>query len=81
MVLLAGAAGDAQQAASGPPTPQPGGTFRSGINVVEVHAVVTDARGNFVKDLSRDDFEIYEDGRLQSHFDLRARRCARSSRP
>ena len=55
MVLLAGASGDAQQQL----------TFRSDINAVEVHAVVTDARGNFVKDLSRDDFEIYEDGRLQ----------------
>jgi VWFA-related protein len=56
MVLLAGAAGDAQQQL----------TFRSAINLVEVHAVVTDARGSFVKDLSRDDFEIYEDGRLQT---------------
>lgn len=66
MVLLAGAVGNAQQQpASGASSAQPGGTFRTGINVVEVHAVVTDARGNFVKDLSRDDFEIYEDGRLQ----------------
>ncbi len=65
MVLIAGAAGDAQQPAPGTPTRQPGGTFRSGVNVVEVHAVVTDARGNFVKDLSRDDFEIFEDGRMQ----------------
>jgi VWFA-related protein len=56
MVLLAGAASHAQQPAT---------TFRSGVNVVEVHAVVTDARGNFVKDLSQDDFAVYEDGRLQ----------------
>jgi VWFA-related protein len=66
MVLLAGAAGDAQQPDSSAKAPlQPGGTFRSGVNVVEVHAVVTDERGRFVKDLSQDDFEIYEDGRLQ----------------
>src|SRR5688572_1759538 len=61
MVLFAGAAGDAQQ----PSTAQPS-TFRSNVNIVEVHAVVTDERGNFIKDLSRDDFEIYEDGKLQS---------------
>jgi VWFA-related protein len=66
LVLLAGAAGNAQQPAATASTPlQPGGTFRSDVNVVEVHAVITDARGNFIKDLSRDDLEIYEDGRLQ----------------
>jgi VWFA-related protein len=31
-----------------------------------VHAVVTDSRGEFVRDLTRDDFEIYESGRLQT---------------
>jgi VWFA-related protein len=44
---------------------QPGVTFRTEINFVEVHALVTDAAGAFVRDLTRDDFEIYEDGRPQ----------------
>jgi VWFA-related protein len=43
----------------------PGVTFRTETNFVEVHALVTDAAGAFVRDLTRDDFEIYEDGRLQ----------------
>jgi hypothetical protein len=42
-----------------------GVTFRAEINFVEVHAIVTDRNGAFVRDLTADDFEIYEDGRLQ----------------
>ena len=45
---------------------QPAVTFRTETNFVEVHAIVTDQKGAFVKDLTRDDFEIYEDGRLQA---------------
>ena len=45
---------------------QPAVTFRTETNFVEVHAIVTDQKGAFVKDLTRDDFEVYEDGRLQS---------------
>lgn len=45
---------------------QPAVTFRTEINFVEVHAIVTDRKGAFAKDLTRDDFEIYEDGRLQA---------------
>jgi VWFA-related protein len=37
-------------------------TFRSGVDVVEVTAVVTDRDGNPVRDLTADDFEILEDG-------------------
>jgi VWFA-related protein len=44
---------------------QPSVTFRTEINFVEVHAIVTDAKGAFVRDLTRDDFEVYEDGKLQ----------------
>lgn len=60
--LLTAAAGHAQV---GSPSPQPSATFRTDVNLVEVHAVVTDARGEFVGDLTRDDFEIFESGRLQ----------------
>jgi VWFA-related protein len=38
-------------------------TFKADVNLVEVHAVVTDERGEFVRSLTRDDFEIYESGR------------------
>ena len=45
---------------------QPAVTFRTDINFVEVHAIVTDQKGMFATDLTRDDFEIYEDDRLQA---------------
>ena len=45
---------------------QPGVTFRTEINFVEVHAIVTDETGAFVRDLTRDDFEILEDGQPQT---------------
>ncbi len=44
---------------------QSAATFKSDVNLVEVHAVVTDGRGEFVRDLTRDDFEVYESGKLQ----------------
>src|SRR5688572_26225266 len=61
----------AQQAPAQPPqTPpseqQPAVTFRAETNFVEVHAIVTDQKGAFVKDLTQADFEVYEDGRLQA---------------
>ena len=40
-------------------------TFRAEIEYVEVDAVVTDERGNLVKGLTREDFDVYEDGNLQ----------------
>jgi Ca-activated chloride channel family protein len=39
--------------------------FSSQVQLVEVYATVTDAAGGVVTDLGRDDFEVYEDGRLQ----------------
>ena len=51
-----------------PPTP----VFRSEINFIRVDTIVTDDDGNHVTDLEISDFEIYEDGELQSveTFDL-----------
>ena len=40
-------------------------TFRVEVNYVELDAVVTDAQGNPVTDLTVDDFEVLEDGRPQ----------------
>jgi Ca-activated chloride channel family protein len=39
--------------------------FRSGARTVAVYATVTDAEGKLVTDLTRDDFEVYDNGRLQ----------------
>jgi VWFA-related protein len=44
---------------------QPPITFRVEIDYVEVDAVVTDDQGNIVKGLTRDDFEVSEDGKPQ----------------
>jgi VWFA-related protein len=49
-----------------PATRQPQVTFRVEARSIEVDAVVTDARGQFVRDLTRDDFEVLEDNRPQT---------------
>jgi VWFA-related protein len=64
LVLLASAASHAQQPVPATTPQQP--TFKANVNLVEVHAVVTNQRGEFVTGLSKEDFEIYEDGRPQS---------------
>jgi VWFA-related protein len=40
-------------------------SFKTEVNYVEVGAVVTDGQGHFVRTLTRDDFQILEDGRPQ----------------
>jgi Ca-activated chloride channel family protein len=52
------------------PTGQ-GFSFRTGVELVSVAATVTDASGRFVPGLKREDFVVYEDGKLQdvSQFD------------
>jgi VWFA-related protein len=49
---------------------QEGFRFRSGVDLVNVTATVTDGDGRFVSGLRREDFSVYEDGKLQdvSHF-------------
>jgi VWFA-related protein len=59
LAALGGAALMAQQPA---PIEQPGVTFKVEINYVEVDAAVFDRQGAFVRDLHRDDFEVFEDG-------------------
>ena len=49
-------------APQGPPQP----TFRTGVNIVRVDVIVTDDKGNPVTDLTQDEFEIVEDGRVQT---------------
>ena len=40
--------------------------FRSGAGTVAVYVTVSDAEGKLVPDLTRDDFEIYDNGKLQN---------------
>ena len=44
----------------------PAVTFKVEINYVEVDAIVTDARGHLVRDLTKDDFQLLEDGKPQA---------------
>jgi VWFA-related protein len=55
----------AGQPAAQPQTPQPP-SFRTGINVVRVDALVTDKNGNAVADLKQEDFEVFEDNKPQT---------------
>ena len=38
-------------------------TFQVEVDYVDVDVVVTDQQGNFVRGLTRDDFEVFEDGK------------------
>jgi VWFA-related protein len=66
VVLLAGAVLAAQT-----PAPPPAGsttqkpTFRASVDLVTNDVIVRDARGQFVADLAKEEFEVYEDGVLQ----------------
>jgi len=50
--------------AQDPQTP-PSVTFQVEVNYVDVDVVVTDERGNFVSDLTKDSFQVFEDGKPQ----------------
>jgi VWFA-related protein len=45
--------------------PSPPVIFRAEVNYVELDAIVTDAQGNVVSDLTQRDFEVLEDGKPQ----------------
>lgn len=72
----AGAPAPAQPAAAQPAPVPPSGTvapdgvqrptFRAQIDYVEVSAIVTDDDGNLVKNLTKDDFQILENGKPQT---------------
>ena len=51
-------------AAPGPAQPPP--TFKVEVNYVEIDARVTDAQGKFIGDLTKDDFQISEEGKPQT---------------
>jgi VWFA-related protein len=41
-------------------------TFRSGVSTVEIYATVVDSKGRHVPDLTKDDFQIFDDAKLVS---------------
>jgi len=55
-----------QQPSRAPEQEPPAVTFKVEINYVEVDAIVTDARGDIVRGLTKDDFEVLEDGKPQT---------------
>ena len=79
--FLAGIQGAAQQPAAAPATQPPDGQqpppaqqqpqqpsapiFRAGVNFVRVDVIVTDKAGNFVTDLTQNDFEVTENNAPQ----------------
>jgi VWFA-related protein len=54
-----------QQQPAPPPAQQPP-TFKVRVDFVEVDAVVTDREGRLVRDLTKEDFQVLEDGKSQT---------------
>jgi VWFA-related protein len=63
-LIVIGGAGLPASATQEKPTGQ-GFSFRSSVNLINVTATVTDSQGHFVSGLTVNDFELYEDGKLQ----------------
>src|SRR5450631_1531004 len=65
LVLVAGGAlvsGQAPAPSSLPQAPN----FKVQVDYVEVDTLVTDRSGNLVRDLKREDFQVFEDGKPQT---------------
>jgi Ca-activated chloride channel homolog len=69
VALLAAAAAVTPRAQSQEPAPE-GFRFKSGVELINVTATVTDDDGRFAPGLRQEDFKVYEDGVLQevTHF-------------
>ncbi len=69
-VFVAGVGTRAQQQSS-QTSANPDFRFRTSVDLINVTATVTDSQGRFVPDLRMEDFDVYEDGKLQkiSQFD------------
>jgi len=66
LLAIAAATVTAQQTPPKPPPTPPQQTFRGGVRAVPVYAAVTDGAGGFVTDLTKDDFEIKDNGKVQT---------------
>jgi VWFA-related protein len=73
---MAGLPGDSprQQATTQQQRPGARGTYRVQVRLVPVDVIVTDAKSRPVTDLKKEDFRLFENGRLQEirHFSLQA---------
>jgi len=65
VLSLTTASGQQTRQPAAPPTPQTP-TFKVEVEYVGVDVRVTDSKGNFVRDLTKEDFQIVEDGRPQT---------------
>jgi len=52
-------------------TETPAPVFRSSVDLVRLAAVVRDQKGRFVRDLTRDEFEVFDRGRMRGIKDFR----------
>jgi Ca-activated chloride channel family protein len=68
-IVVASVGTRAQQSSQS--TSNPGFQFRTSVDLINVTATVTDSQGRFVPNLRIEDFDVYEDGKLQkiSQFD------------
>jgi VWFA-related protein len=64
VVLTGSVLSAGQNPAPTPQTQQP--TFRVQVDYVEVDVVVTDRQGRLVRDLKKEDFQVFEDGKAQA---------------
>lgn len=64
LLLLGGSAIAIAQAPQTPANPAP--TFKAQVEYVEVDALVSNEQGQFVRDLTKDDFQVFEDGKRQT---------------
>ncbi len=66
VALTALVAAQSQPAPSQQPAAQQTPTFKAQVEFVEVDALVTDQQGQFVRNLTKDDFQVFEDGKRQT---------------
>ncbi len=83
LLLICSAAppGAAPQDPANAPAEPPQPAFRAGINLVRVDVIVTDGRGVPDTSLTRDDFEVLEDGKPQAVDQFRLVRTDRAEGP
>jgi VWFA-related protein len=58
--------GQAPQSTPPPQGDTPAPTFKAQVEYVEVDALVADEQGNFVRGLTKEDFQVFEDGKPQT---------------
>jgi VWFA-related protein len=66
VAVLALGASSAHGEAPGPGEDQQAPIFRAGVQTVALYATVTDQSGRLVRDLEQKDFDVYDNGKLQT---------------